>query len=230
MSRANELVHTVESALDSSNWTLPYSVANIRGLVGPDFKQFLHTVVAAPLVKRYLEIGAWEGSSTISALYENINKLDKHWIVDNWSQSFLGQPPGAPKEGFTRNWNAHITQPPNLIDADSFAINPSDYGMSNIDVYFYDGGHTEEQQKKALTHYIDCMAPQFIYIVDDWKWERVRKGSTQGITELGLKVLWSKEITTEGPGLSPAVPLWPGHSGTEGWSNGTGIFVLERSV
>lgn len=218
MSRANELIHTVENALDPSNWTLPDSIANIQGLVGPDFKRFLHTVVASPLVKRYLEIGAWEGSSTVSALYQNINKLDKHWIVDNWCEWFFHASRNG-KDGFNRNWNAHIAQAPNLIDADSFAINPLNYGMCDIDVYFYDGGHKEEQQRKALTHYINCMTPQFIYIVDDWNWECVRKGSTQGMTELGLKVLWSKEIMGTGPGAS-----------TAGWANGTGIFVLERSA
>jgi hypothetical protein len=86
-------------------------------------------------------------------------------------------------------------------------------------VYFYDGGHTEEQQSKALTHYIHCMAPQFIYIVDDWNWEQVRRGSTSAMDKLGLKVVWSKSIAGNGPGLS-----------THGWANGTGIFVLDRTT
>jgi hypothetical protein len=129
MNRSQELVELVECSLNPTNWTLPESVANIEGLVGPDFKRFLHSVVSSPIVKRYLEIGAWEGSSTVSAMYGNINKLDKHWVVDNWCEWFFHSSRNG-KDGFTKNWNTHIQQPANLIDADSFSINPSDYGMS----------------------------------------------------------------------------------------------------
>ena len=220
MSDNLNLIDAVNHALDPNNWTLPDSVVEIEGLVGPSFKRFINTLVASPCVKSYLEIGTWEGSSTVSALYGNTQKLNNYWAIDNWHEWFTPEHKTG-QRGFTKNWNNHIgaSVPTNFINADSFAIDPIAQGIRAVDVYFYDGSHEEKHQTQALTHYIACMSPVFVYAVDDWKWDHVRRGALEGIRQTGVKILHRIEIEGKGPGFENA---------TEGWGNGTGIFVLEK--
>lgn len=133
----------------------------------------------------YLEVGVWRGSTFIAALYKNNPKYAV--AIDNFSQF------GNFKSEVISSIAKHL---PNmaynskLIDADCFNLTEEELASipSNINVYFYDGAHEAEDQKNALTYYVDKLADQFIYIVDDWNYEPARIGTRQGIEELGLTV------------------------------------------
>ena len=149
----------------------------------------------------------WKGSTAIAALRGNHKRLN-YTVIDDFSEF------GGPRQEFVDNWKRLIGGEPNLIDQDCFSFNPIERGISNIDVYFYDGEHQEINQYRALQHYYDAMADTFIFMVDDWSWAKVQNGTYRAINELGFKTLHKQEFY--------------GSDDSNGWWNGCGIFVLQK--
>lgn len=208
MTRTEELKNAVATAI---NTTIPTQVdekiLSIKGFSGKEYKQFSNRLLSLPIVKNYLEIGVWYGSTAIAGLKGNTNKLN-YWVVDNFSQF------GSPKQDFLNNWNDNIGGDPNLIDEDCFKINLQQKGIKDIDVYFYDGDHEEKDHYLALQYYYESMADSFIYLVDDWCWPKVQTGTFRAIQELNLKV-------------EMHVGFY-GYENSNGWWNGCGVFVFKK--
>jgi len=78
-----------------------------------------------------------------------------------------------------------------FLECDCFTLNIRELPKFNI--YMYDGNHTEDSHYKALNHYYNCLDDIFIFIVDDWDWEKVRKGTKRAIDSLNLTILYEKE-------------------------------------
>lgn len=209
MNRNETLKTAIITSLDDA---APHKVTNdimsIEGMSGAVYKRFANRLLSNEIVKNYLEIGVWKGSTAIAALHGNQNRL-KYTVIDNFSLF------GGPKQDFIGNWNKYIGGTPNLIDEDCFSFDPIKKEISDIDVYFYDGEHKEEDQYLALKHYYFAMASSFIFIVDDWNWEQVRNGTYRALKELEFKIVYKKEFTSNSTDSS-------------GWWNGCGIFVLEK--
>ena len=93
-----------------------------------------------------------------------------------------------------------------MINQDCFLFNKE--GLKNINVYFYDGDHSEESQEKGLIYYNDILADTVIIIVDDWNAPNVRSGTRKAIKELNWKILKEWEL--------------PGQSGN--WSANSGLY------
>ncbi len=163
---------------------------------------------------RYLEIGSFEGASTVAVIYGN--KVDAV-CIDNFSE-FRGT-----REKFERN----IGRFPHegnlqLIEKNCFSLNAADLG--EFDVYLYDGAHSRENQYKAIAHFAPALAPLSLVIIDDWNWERVRVGTEEAILDAGIPVIYKKEI------LLPEEDLvdMPKHRGKDSWWNGICIMLLGR--
>jgi hypothetical protein len=208
MNRAEELKNAIITALDPKTPSkVSDEVLSVVGFSGIKYKHFSNRLLSNPCIRNYLEIGVWKGSTAIAALYGNHKKIN-YTVIDNFSL-FGGQ-----REEFTENWKKYMIDDPNLIDDDCFKIDPKEKGIANIDVYFYDGEHKENDQYEALHHYISAMSNPFIFMVDDWSWADVQNGTNRAIKELNLKVLFKQEFF--------------GSNDSSGWWNGCGIFVLER--
>ena len=85
----------------------------------------------------------------------------------------------------------------------------------------YDGEHSYDSHYKALPYYIGCMDDIFIFVVDDWNWERVRNATNKSIEDLQLNVLWKKEILLSTDNSTT-------HEKTTWW-NGIGVFLLQKN-
>lgn len=133
---------------------------------------------------RYLEIGVWKGSTFYSALYGN--EFEYAVCIDNWSQF------GSPKGEFLQNLD-ELKDKFDYYDEDCFTFDLSKF-KHNFNVYFFDGPHFEKDQEAALTHYIDCLDDEFIYLCDDWNEEEVKKGTRNAIEKLNLEVLQEWEL------------------------------------
>lgn len=165
---------------------------------------------------RYLEIGPWSGSSSMSAMYGN--NVDAVFI-DNWSQ-FDGD-----ASTLIDNLEKVKTTGANykLIESDCWKVDDSSLGKFNV--YLFDGDHSEQDHYQALNHYMKCLDDVFIFLVDDWMWPNVRDGTMRGISTLGLQILFRHEIF-----LSPEdLNNMPYHKGRSTWWNGIGIFVLKKT-
>ncbi|ABT16351.1 hypothetical protein ATCVMO0605SPH_272R [Acanthocystis turfacea Chlorella virus MO0605SPH] len=128
---------------------------------------------------RYLEIGAWKGSSTCSALCGNEATVT---VIDNWSEF------GGPRDECMANIvkvtdSNHVT----IVDHDSFTLDLK-YLPNKYNMYLYDGCHKRESHEKALTYYQDVLDDVFIFVCDDWNWGDVQDGTRDAIKKLGLIV------------------------------------------
>ncbi len=182
----------------------------MEGMTGTKTRHFYNNLLDISGA-RYLEIGTWKGSSACSAMFENTAEV---LCIDNWSE-FEG-----PRYECFENIKKYVGNNRFIfISQDSFEVDIEDIPKFNI--YLYDGDHSQESHKKALTHYIDVMDDTFIFIVDDWNWNEVRDGTREAIQELGLKVLWEKVIECEYTG--------PKGESAKTWWNGMWAAVLQKS-
>lgn len=156
---------------------------------------------------KYLEIGAWKGSSTVSALYKNEHVLAT--VIDNWSEF------GGPKDDFHRNISWFKDQV-HVIEDDCFSPGVRDQLASRgpFDIYLYDGYHSEEAHELAITRIWEALADRCLIMIDDYNWEGVRAGTRQGLERAGARIVYERHI--ENP------------SGRDGFWNGCGLFLVEK--
>jgi hypothetical protein len=95
--------------------------------------------------------------------------------------------------------------------------------LPKFNIYMYDGEHSAASQENALVHYYDCLDDVFIFIVDDWNDERVRRGTRNGIAKMNLTVLYEKELR-----LTMDETHTPEHIARQSWWNGIYMAVLEK--
>ena len=101
-----------------------------------------------------------------------------------------------------------------IINKNAFDVTEEDIPFK-ISVFFYDGDHSYEAQKKIIKHYLPMMDETFIMIIDDWNWKQVQEGTIESIKEENLKVMYDHFILTSG------------ENPNDYW-NGLGIFILEK--
>lgn len=149
-------------------------ISKLTGLASPRVWHLLNNLCSD--ATNYLEIGTYMGSSLLAATYKNNVRAT---AIDN----FCMKP-------HTRNHffqNVKHLQNLNFIEGDCFKLDQSNIPV--CDVYFYDGRHEYEDQYKALTHYIDYVKDEFIYICDDWNMSDVGLATMEAIKDLRLEVI-----------------------------------------
>jgi hypothetical protein len=166
---------------------------------------------------KYLEIGTWNGSSSMSAAYKNkITGL----FIDNWSQ--FGGDPNIFRSNMSKfGKDADVF----LLESDCWQVDLNDLDMGPFNVYLFDGDHAELDHFKALDYYIPVLEDVFIFMVDDWNWPNVRDGTMRAIDSLNLHVLFRHEEFVSGDDLENM----PEHHGKKTWWNGIGIFLLSKT-
>jgi len=137
----------------------------------------------------YLEVGVYKGATFIAGLWKNTPNL--YVGVDNWSEY------GGQDEFLQKLKNANKPKPSGsrriVFDQDSFSEGILDHLNEKFDVYFYDGCHSREAQKLALTHYKKYMKEYFIYYCDDYcNSMDVVFGTMEGIAESGFEIIYDK--------------------------------------
>lgn len=188
---------------------LPDEIHLLPGFTGLKVQEFLNYLCSHPAT-RYLEIGCLHGATLLAASYGNPGKFTG---VDNFSL----QPGEIGLYANMEKFKAVCTV--DFHRADCWTIDKA-LIPDDINVYFYDGDHSEESQKKALTHWIDKMASEFFFIVDDWGRAEVRDGTLDALAELKTPVtayaVLAGSVDREGCG------------DFNGWWAGVGIFLLRN--
>lgn len=144
---------------------------------------------------RYLEIGMFQGSTFFSAIYGNqINAVG----IDNWSE--FTHYKDSKQLLFTNLEKYKGNNSVTIIDDDCWksANRPE---IDNINVYFYDGGHSEESQYKAIKDFFPKLADTSIILIDDYTMIKGRtavvKGTNRALAELPVDVLYSVVLGPE---------------------------------
>lgn len=233
-----DLTRHVINALNKANTfdsKLPREILEMEGMSGLKTRIFYNELCSLEFEGRktnYLEVGVWKGSSTCSALYGNKNL--NTYVVENWSE-FNG-----PKNDFESNMKTLVGDTQINVIEDNFDRFDVSRIKDKIDVYLYDGNHSEESHFLALERIWPCLADESIFIVDDWNFPSVQQGTRralEGKTVLDeFLVLYN--VVPEHPFsdiFSP--PMW--HEGEDSvhtpfvvakrefW-NGIAVFVLQK--
>jgi hypothetical protein len=191
-------------------------ILEYKGMTGTKTRHLYNNMLSYIDDVRYLEIGTWYGSSSISAIYKNkVQAL----FIDNWSQ--FGGDPNIFMEALQKYEG----------DSDLYLIenNCWEVELNSLDkkfnIYLYDGGHTESDHYKSLEYYLPILDDTFVFMVDDWCWGDVRDGTMRAIRDLGLKIHFRHEEFLSSDDLIGM----PKHKGKESWWNGVAIFLLSKS-
>ncbi|MEM9302133.1 MAG: glycosyltransferase family 92 protein [Pseudomonadota bacterium] len=158
-------------------------VFGIKGMSGVYTRHFYNTLCRFAGC-RYLEVGSWLGSSLCAAMAGNEMTAV---AIENWTQ-FRGK-----RDIFMANlerWRGKNTV--RFIERDCFEVDPK--ALGSFDVYMYDGGHSREDHRRALTHFEPCLADPAVVVIDDWNWERVRAGTEDALAQWSLEVLHRREV------------------------------------
>jgi len=209
------LVEIVETSLEKAyNNESNIDVYNIvmEGMSGLKTRHFYNNL-GSHEGARYLEIGTWVGSSICSFMKGNKSKCV---CIDNWSEI------GGPKDIFMTHFNEHKgDNDATFIESNCWDVDPKTLGKFNI--YMYDGAHDKESHHRALSHFMEALDEEFIYIVDDWNVEHIRQGTEDALISNNLEVIYKKEIFTDrNPGIQKGKLL-------NDWHNGIVVYVLRKT-
>jgi hypothetical protein len=121
----------------------------------------------------YLEIGLHKGSTFISTIAGNEDKLLEATGIDNWCEFQESDPITTVKEQFIINFNKYIDihktrNRMKLYDIDCFAFDKS-FIKNKVNLFFYDGSHDYNAQYKAFVYFNDIFEDIFIALIDDWE-------------------------------------------------------------
>ena len=144
------------------------------------------------------------GATFVAANYRNT--LASATAVDNWSE-FADD--GKVKGEFLQHCSTLLAPGSwRFLEQDCFTVTREQI-RTPINFYLYDGEHSFEAQRKALTHFYAMLDDAFIFLVDDYSWEAAKSGTEEAIGELGLERVYEQELT-------------------EGWWNGLYVSVLKK--
>lgn len=207
--KLNDTINNVES---SWFYPAPFRIRFIEGMSGQAFRGLLNLLFSDGM-SNYLEIGSWKGSTVCGVLHGNHVKAV---CIDDWSQ-FTG-PAGI----FFKNVGTHLNRSSRLtvISRDFRKVDFGGLFENFVDVYFFDGPHTEEDHIDGVKVIESLNFKTLLFIVDDWNDETVRRGTSLGIkTLVDSKVAFVKEIFTSTE-----------RSMTTRWHNGCAFFIIEKVV
>jgi len=210
---------------------LTEEILMMRGLSSVKMRHFLNNLCSIP-DNRYLEVGVWQGSTFISAVYDN----EMHRLpvgIDDFSYGTLDLDVKLRRSLYC---NIHLKHRKyKFIDQDCFTVDlvegpgPTIVGsgcgaegyrtyQSNnpFDIYFYDGDHDEAAQEKGITHFANVLSSTVIIVVDDWNWATTKNGTAAAFKKLNWTISKQWEL--------PAT----GNQDQENWWNGVAVFVINK--
>lgn len=187
---------------------------NMVGMSGQLYRYFINNLIEDLPDARYLEVGCWAGSTMCSAIYGNNLRA---FAIDNWSEF------GDVATHFLRNVGALVTKEVsfNMLTSDFRQVDYTSLGKFNV--YVFDGPHEENDQYDGVVVAMPALDDEFVLIVDDYNWERVRLGTERAIKDLNLEIIMSHQVLTSNDNTSPELIMQNSE-----WHNGYYIAVLRK--
>ena len=214
METISHIVKSINNA-DNGISKINKDIIEFEGYTGTKTRHFYNNICDR-LDTRYFEVGTFNGSSSIAAVYKNPGT---YLFVDNWCQF------GGNSDIFKNNIERYLEQSSKykFIENDCWKIDINNI-KQKFNVYLFDGDHAELDHFKALEYYLPILEDEFIFLVDDYTWSAVRDGTMRAIRELNLRIKFRHEIF-----MSPDdLKNMPNHIGKKTYWNGIGIFLLSK--
>jgi hypothetical protein len=219
------------------------AILRLVGMSGGKTRHTLNNLMSYPNIN-YVEVGSHIGSTFCSSIYNNPH-IASATSVDNWSQFddySSTNVNGGTRDFFRANVKGTINsfsavEPAMaryfLHDADFREFDFVAMCKNPIDMYFFDGPHTRQDQKDGIVCAADAIADIAIIMVDDWNWGGPRQGTFAALEEIGFHIHYQLEIYTPPAGFHPIkhddVTMRPNRFAGSDWHNGISIMVVSRS-
>lgn len=196
---------------------LPSWVLELDGMSGRKYRIFVNQIFRALGTASYLEVGSWAGSTAVSVMVNNECRVV---CIDNWSEF------GGPKKEFQRNMKraSSALNSWELIEEDFRRVDFSSISP-RASVYLFDGPHSETDQFDGIVAALPALREEFLLIVDDYNYQRVRTGTKRAIAHLGLEKLCAIEVLTTQNGAHPRLARQ-----VSDWHNGYLFAVVRRAT
>lgn len=200
-----ELALEVRSKLDAETLA-------IKGFSTPTMRHFFNNLCSSP-VAHYLEVGAWFGASACAAMFGN--KQLRTTIVEDFSQDF-SEIKARDHLMASIERVRPTTGTTDLIERDAFTVPMDKFVANPVDVFFYDGRHDYEPQRKAIPYFLSALNSPCAIVVDDFNWPDVERGTRDGIKDVAGQLRLEKKWVIHTPTQDDPV-----------WHNGlfVGVFV-----
>jgi hypothetical protein len=213
MSKLERLRHIIDAALQGAGKSKLTNeiIDSVGGYISPNNRHLLNNLGA--ISTHYYEIGSHVGSSLISTVYGN-NNLESATGCDNFS---LFNESHNAKNDFIDHCGRIIPNQWTLLEKDCFTVTKADL-PNKIDLFFSDGAHDFESQRKAITYTEQFLADEAIIVVDDFSWPEPNGGTMKGLKESGLEIVYAATLDS---GIRSDC------SGRGFW-NGIGIFLVRK--
>lgn len=204
-----EISQALISGFQNKESRLSAAILDIPGMTTPEFRHFLNRLCSFKST-RYVEIGTLLGATLTSAAFGNdgifigiddnsqwpiINEdFCIHSKINRENVILLEQIFGYnTKDLCLQNLEKLHFSKPRLISADCMQVDPSE--ISQLDIFFYDGHHGENETKAALKRYLPICKP-IILIVDDWNVKHIEKATYEAFESLKINILNSWILKT----------------------------------
>lgn len=183
-------------------------VLKVTGFSTPTMRRLVNNLMDVKKKLVYLEAGAYCGGTACAAVSNRENVTG--YVYEDFSQPF-----DLPDVEAQLLANLAKTENLTLIEGDFFK---SELPEATVDVFFYDGEHSEEAQSRALPRIVDHLSDVSLMLVDDFNWGSVSKGTKAGFAAVKDKVEVAARWILEGEKKAD----------DEIWHNGLAIFLLVR--
>ncbi len=194
--------------------TLDPAILQMPGMSGRLYRMFInHLIGLLGGDARYLEVGAWQGSTLCSAICGHPVQAV---AIDNWSEF------GGPRDAFHRNLERFRGRARVRVVEDDFRrVEYATLGKFNV--FLFDGPHREADQYDGIVLAQPALERSHVLIVDDWNLKPVREGTRRALNALPLETRYMAEIRTTLDDTHPAR-----HSAQSDWHDGYMFAVLEK--
>lgn len=205
---AIEMAKNHQSKMDQVAWSVPaLSSLKIRHLMNN----------LGAISTKYLECGVHKGGLFCSTIRNNHN-LESVTANDNFASDTTNDDKAEPQ--FRANVRQCVPIDRFLhVDVricDTFDLDPNTIIGKPVDLYLFDGDHSYESQRNAMTHFLPAMADEFIVCVDDYDWKDVLLGTQDGIRrDANVEILFQQEFQGN-------------DHDNDGWWNGFYIALLKK--
>lgn len=192
---------------------------SIEGLSSSRVRHFLNNVCSIEDA-RYLEIGAYAGSTFFAAVMNNdvcsyavdsykINSIAPARLDLEWKGY------SKPKYEFVANAMKYKPKSYKHIDKSIDLLDNNDIDRS-VNIVFYDADHQYQPQKDSLKNLLKFTDDTFMLIVDDANFDGVVKSVKDFISETNLNIVYERQLLTTQ------------YEDSSSWWNGLYITVLSK--
>jgi hypothetical protein len=145
-------------------------------LGGGSMSELIGLVEANPQVRRFVEIGGYEGGSILSLALRFLNRDIDFYSVESFLGNLDGTVDGYPlpsRQRYVNNLAKFPTARAKLVPGDSGHVAPF-FDDGSVDFVFIDGCHDTEAVRRDIDLWSRKLRPGGILAGDDYGWETVR--------------------------------------------------------